>query len=211
MAAQIILELTLSFDALTGIHSENGPHELMQFLITALGAIIAIWALFKFNLKEHKLLALWLGLAAICCLYVAGEEVSWGQHFALWSTPEFWMHLNDQQETNLHNVSSWFDQKPRLILEIGILFGGIIIPLLQKYKPALVPAQFDFIYPPAQLWVIAVLAIGGKIIVKITESFDVILFNRFSEVEELLLFYFVFLYLLWLKSKIEQGISKGNL
>ena len=211
MAIQIIMELTLSFDTLTRLNTENGPVELLQFFAVTAGAVIAIWALFKFNIKEHKLLALWLGLATICCIYVAGEEVSWGQHFALWSTPEFWMHLNDQQETNLHNVSSWFDQKPRLILEIGILFGGIIIPLLQKYKPALVPAQFDFIYPPAQLWVIAVLAIGGKIIVKIAESFDVILFNRFSEVEELLLFYFVFLYLLWLKNKIEQGIPKGNL
>lgn len=205
MVIQICMEIFLSHDVLKGLHSENGPYEIAQFLITSAAFVISVWALTRLDFKQDRLLAGWFGLAAICCFYVAGEEISWGQHFADWGTPEFWMNLNDQQETNLHNVSSWFDQKPRLILEIGVVTGSIIIPLLKKYKATLVPQQFEIIYPPVQLAVIAALAIGGKIAVKIGESFDLVLFNRYSEVEELLLFYFVFLYLLWLKNKVSKA------
>ena len=202
---QIILELSLSSKVLGILHSENGPHEILQFLVTAAACGVAVMSLKLVNRNTQKWLYVWLGLAAICCFYVAGEEISWGQHFASWNTPEFWTTYNDQQETNLHNVSSWFDQKPRLILEISVLTGGIIIPLLLKFKPTIVPQKFTIIYPPACLALIAALAIGGKIVVKIAESYDVILFSRFSEVEELFLFYFVFLYLIALKRRLASA------
>src|SRR3546814_4167282 len=54
---------------------------------------------------------------------MAGEEASWGQHYAGWLTPDNWQALNDQGETNLHNTSSWLDQKPRTLLEIGVIVG----------------------------------------------------------------------------------------
>jgi hypothetical protein len=57
--------------------------------------------------------------------YMAGEEVSWGQWFFMWDTPDTFLEINDQHETNLHNVSSWMDQKPRLLLELWALFGAI--------------------------------------------------------------------------------------
>ena len=203
MIVQIILEVTLPSSILSPMHSENGPHELMQFFLAACGCGVAVFTLSKLDYKSvQKWLAGWIFLAAICCFYVAGEEISWGQHILDWATPEFWKNVNDQQETNLHNVSSWLDQKPRLILEIGILFGGIIFPLLQKYRPGTLPQQFSIIYPPAILSVTAVIALGSKLIVKITESFDIVLFNRYSEVEEMYLFYFVLIYLVCLKRKI---------
>ena len=52
--------------------------------------------------------------------------MSWGQHLAGWSTPDAIAELNDQQETNLHNMSSWLDQKPRLALELWIVFSALL-------------------------------------------------------------------------------------
>lgn len=199
---QIILETVLSPRTLGFLHSENGPHELLQFLVMVAGFIVALVTLFKMDIKANKWLAGWAGLAALCCLYVAGEEISWGQHFLDWTTPDFWNNYNDQQETNLHNVSSWLDQKPRLLLETGVLTGGIILPLLLRFKPALVPQKFNMIYPPSYLAVVAVLALLPKIIAKIAENYDIILFERVSEVQELYLFYFVLLYLLAFKGRV---------
>ena len=51
------------------------------------------------------------------CLYIAGEEMSWGQHFFHWNTPEYWAEVNRQEETNLHNTYAIFEKTPRSILE----------------------------------------------------------------------------------------------
>lgn len=66
-------------------------------------------------------------LVTIGCVYFAGEEISWGQHLLGWQTPEELKAINDQRETNLHNISSWLDQKPRFLLELFVLFGGVIL------------------------------------------------------------------------------------
>ena len=203
MLAQIVLEISLSGHPgiLAHLHSEDGPHEAVQFLFIAAAFVIAVIALAQMDLKAKKWLAAWIGLAAICCFYVAGEEISWGQHILKWSTPDYWAHFNDQQETNLHNTSSWLDQKPRLLLEIGIVTGGLLIPLMMKYKPALVPARFNIIYPPPYLAVIALLALFVKLAEKLAGAMGIVIFERASEIEELYLFYFVFLYLIVIRKR----------
>ena len=35
-------------------------------------------------------------IGALSCLYIAGEEMSWGQHFFHWNTPEYWAMVNRQ-------------------------------------------------------------------------------------------------------------------
>lgn len=156
---------------------------------------------FDIQVKE-KLLRLWFFLASICCLYVAGEEVSWGQHIWDWATPDFWGHVNDQQETNLHNTSSWLDQKPRLILLLGIFCGGVIAPLLQKKNILKLPPSLNIIMPSSKLGLIACFAFIPYIVEKIFELYDVRIFVRFSEVQELYMFYFVLLYLVMLRRKV---------
>jgi hypothetical protein len=101
----------------------------------------------------------WLVLAALCCLYVTGEETSWGQHLFGWSTPEEWAAVNDQNETNLHNTSAWFDQKPRLLLGIAIGVGGIGVPLLALRRPAIRRGRFAIVLPPFVTLPAAVIAI----------------------------------------------------
>lgn len=205
MAVQTGIEIFLPLQLRETIHSENGPHETLQFLVAAAGFFIAIATLMQINRRNEPLMTGWLALAALGCFYVAGEEISWGQHLLDWTTPDFWLDVNDQQETNLHNTSSWLDQKPRLLLEIGVLTGGLLIPLLKKHKPSLVPARFEPYYPPAYLWVIALLALGPKLMEKVAESIDIVLFQRVSEVEELYLFYFVLLYLLALRGRLTRS------
>ncbi len=201
---QLVLEFVLPWKVLAAMHSENGPHELMQFLILVAAFSIAVRTLFLIGFSSRKPLFFWVLIAALSCFYVAGEEVSWGQHFMSWATPEFWQTINDQQETNLHNTSSWLDQKPRLLLEIGVIVGGLLIPWLRAKKSSMVPERFDIIYPPAWLGVTALIALMIKLVDKIGETIEINIFERASEVQELYLFYFVLLYLVQLMSRVKN-------
>lgn len=109
--------------------SERGIVELVTPLIAIIAAAFGLLALKGSPALPARWLKVWILLGALGAFYFAGEELSWGQQLWHWTTPEYWQGVNDQRETNLHNVSSWLDQKPRLLLQIGILIGGIIYPL----------------------------------------------------------------------------------
>lgn len=199
---QIILEISLPVSLLAVMHTENAPHEIAQWVIIGGALAVALAALLKINPRKDKWLFAWVSVAALSCFYVMGEEISWGQHFLNWDTPEYWRNVNDQHETNLHNTSSWLDQKPRLLLFIGIVMGGIIFPLLQKYKPGTLPEKFAIIYPPAFLMPTALLVLGPYLAEKILAAFDGGFFERVSEVQEIYMFYFVLLYMIVLRRRI---------
>ena len=193
---QVILELTVDKTIVSISHSENGPHELMQFFFITMAGVVAALILIKFHSVMNLLIKAWIFIALLACIYVSGEEVSWGQHFFDWTTPDFWSELNDQQETNLHNTSSWLDQKPRLILEIGVIVGGLLMPLIEKFKPSWLKTKFEVLYPPITLWVTALMAELPKYIEKINNELGNDFFVRESEIQELFFFYFVLLYLI---------------
>ncbi len=204
LVAQIVMEFTLSKQALSHLLSESGPHEFAEFILLVAAFFVAVRLLFNIDRKEMPWIWAWVMIAAACCFYVAGEEISWGQHFLKWSTPDYWLHFNDQYETNLHNTSAWFDQKPRLLLEIGVVVGGLIIPFLRRFKPSLLPVRFEIIYPSSLLVVTALLAMMPKLVHSVYELMDISLFQRVSEVQELYFFYFVLLYLFFLRKRIAQ-------
>ena len=204
MALQIGIEIFTSRELQTWMVSENGPIETLQalILVAAIGVAVS-W--FFIKAEKTPLLNFWFALAAVCCFYVAGEEVSWGQHIWNWTTPEYWSEVNDQQETNLHNTSSWLDQKPRLILELGIIFGGLVAPILKKYNLLRLPEKLDILMPSPKLAVIALLILVPKLVEKAFEMIDVAVFARISEVQEVYMFYFVLIYLIMLKTTVGRG------
>lgn len=205
MGVQILIEIFLEGELLSIMHSENGPHESFQAIFAGLGFCVALYSFFNSKISHTYLLRAWFGLAALCCFYVAGEEISWGQHIWDWTTPDFWTEVNDQQETNLHNTSSWLDQKPRLVLLLGIVGGTLIAPLLKKRGLLKLPERLDILLPPKELTVIALLVVIPQLLEKIFELFDILIFARFSEVQELYMFYFVLLYLVMLKAKVRKS------
>lgn len=200
---QISFEILFSANLLAKLYSEGGPTETMQFLCMLAASFVAGYSLTKVKFSDHRGIFSWLLLALICSIYVAGEEVSWGQHILSWSTPDYWKSFNDQAETNLHNMTSWLDQKPRLLLLIGIIVGGLITPLLQKYKEEWVPQKFNIIYPPKYLCIPAFFCLAIQIIDGIDERLeDLVIFERSSEIQEFYMFYFVLLYLLAFHKRI---------
>jgi len=73
-------------------------------------------------------------LFTLGCIYFGGEEASWGQHYFGWGTPEALAAVNAQQETNIHNIAGIFDQLPRNLLALGVLVGGLIVPITMRVR-----------------------------------------------------------------------------
>ena len=201
IVGQIGIELFVPQQYMVPIHSEGGIHETLQSIVLMFALIIGLAALVRIDWGKQKLLGLWFLLACACCVYVSGEEISWGQHVLNWNTPSYWAQFNDQNETNLHNTSAWLDQKPRLILFIGIAFGGLVIPALRRWKPSKLPARFAVLYPSDTLAVTAMGVTFPYLVQEIVEAFGVNVFERVSEVQELYMYYFVMLYLWDLRAR----------
>lgn len=72
------------------------------------------------------------GLVGLFCLFVAGEEFSWGQRLIGYHPPEFFLEHNFQQEANLHNLPQSFLQ-PKWILMMALAGYGILLPVLSLH------------------------------------------------------------------------------
>lgn len=103
------------------------------FLVVAIGFCVSGISTAN-RLGLSSLLKAWLFIMIMGSAYFALEEISYGQHMFGWGTAETWKELNDQDETNLHNVHAMFDQVPRALLTLGILIGGIILPLYRHFR-----------------------------------------------------------------------------
>lgn len=154
-------------------------------------------------------LRMWVVLIVLGCLYIAGEELSWGQHLLHWRTPGWMEQVNDQGETNIHNISSWFDQKPRFLLELGILVGGVLRPLWvawraqgQRVRPM---TRATWLWPTFVCVPTGILAEMSRWPDRIAEwvGHDIQFVSlRHSEVQEYFIGLFIIIYLLSLKVRL---------
>lgn len=83
----------------------------------------------------------WL-LLGIAALYVALEEISWGQQFFDWESPEFFQKHNLQGETNLHNMltgpySTLLKDVLTWMLLATFIAYGVVYPLMYRAKVGL--------------------------------------------------------------------------
>jgi len=179
------------------MNDERGGVELAQWLVLVAAVVVALRLLALPEVRRRPALFAWIGLAGLACFYVAGEEISWGQHLAQWNTPEYWRAVNDQGETNLHNTSSWFDQKPRTLLELGVIVGGLLGPALRRWRPGLLRGAADLLVPVAATLPIAAIAEFAGL----DKRLGLDLFFRPSEVQELYFYLFALAYLLVLGAR----------
>lgn len=201
---QLVIEVTVPSKAYANLMSEGGPHEFVQFIFVLAAFCLAVRLLMKH--RDMPLwMKIWVGIAALGCFYIGGEEISWGQHFIGWVTPDYWAAVNDQHETNLHNTSSWLDQKPRILLEIGVLVGGLIMPLIARCKgPDIFPEWLSLIAPHKSLAASASLLMVTKLEDHLSDLVGFTIIGRDSEVGELYIYYFILLYLIYLGRRLKR-------
>jgi hypothetical protein len=78
--------------------------------------------------------ALWYLSTAVLCLFLLGEEISWGQHVLGFESSEHMLVINAQAETNLHNLN--------LSLLFGIPAESALYPVFSNFNHLLNPAYY---------------------------------------------------------------------
>ncbi|MFY0614325.1 MAG: hypothetical protein JXQ99_22545 [Hyphomicrobiaceae bacterium] len=186
------------------MHPEGyGILELLHLIIPLAGMVVALEMLARRWVRSHRLVLIWTILLALGCLYIAGEEHSWGQHFLHWETPQYWEKINRQNETNLHNVAHLFGKTPKLILEILIAVGGLLIPFATLFKPTIHQLPFALFLPASVMVPTAFLVVVTKIWDVLSKQ-DILpaLATRTSEVEETFIYLFIFYYIIIFRRRV---------
>lgn len=70
-------------------------------------------------------------LVGLFCLFVAGEEVSWGQRLVGYTPPDVFLEHNTQQEANVHNFTGIFG-RPKWMLIMALAGYGLALPVLAR-------------------------------------------------------------------------------
>jgi len=182
-----------------------GILEFAHFVIPLLGLLIAARLLFLPFVRGRPAVLAVTAIGAASCLYISGEEMSWGQHIFHWSTPDYWAMVNRQEETNLHNTYAIFEKTPRSILEVGIFIGGLLVPLAAPFMPWLRAFRMSLFLPAAALVPTALGAIIFKLIDRLQQG-DYIptLVVRPSETIEVYLYFFILAYLIVFARRIQE-------
>lgn len=150
--------------------AENGT---VLILLPGIAAGIAVLRHFRDRLPLW--LAGWLLGCILACVYFAGEEASWGQHYLRWAAPEALQGLNDQNETNLHNIGTWLDQKPRTLVELWVVVAGLFLPLwwqIRKRVPIGGKEWREWFWPTSVGILTAAIFLGTLIVGKASKIYD---------------------------------------
>jgi hypothetical protein len=184
--------------------------ELTQFFLAAGASVLCLTAL-RFKVVKGSTL-LWIAVLffALAAFYIAGEEHSWGQHFFNWNTPAYWSEINRQQETNLHNTSAWFNQRPKLVFDAAMFVGGLLIPFVQLWTGYFSQPLLALLTPALAIAPAAAIALCFKIVDDLGK--DVLgyaLYTRPSEVVETFQYLYMLYYVIVLRRRLSALDAAG--
>lgn len=196
----------------TYMSPETGVVETVQFALLVLTAWLAARLLTRRAVAKAHWFRVWSLLLLVGAIYVGGEEASWGQHYLGWSTPDTWQAVNDQNETNLHNTSSWLDQKPRAILEVAVLFGALLLPLARRTRLYPRNPKIAYLVPTARCVPAAAMVLAARIDDWVADYFtsQPVAFYRPAEVEELFIYTVLVIYSMDLLRRVKHRAPRHD-
>ena len=86
--------------------------------------------MYRNNIESFKLI--FVSLIVLGLIFVGLEEVSWGQWIFYFKSPEYFQELNNQRETNIHNLKHFHVIFEYIRVFIGV--GGLISIFLNNTK-----------------------------------------------------------------------------
>jgi hypothetical protein len=189
---------------------ENSPS---AFLI--IGICFCVSMLRKDHVWDDKTLRFWLFAFIAASVYFGGEDENWSEYWFNWDTPQYFLENNKEQETNIHNMSTWFNQKPRLAMDIWALVACMLVPLgwtwPKRATAKFVPAVF---WPQTTSFIFVVVLC---FMIEIADQFDNLIFPpdglqaatgiRLSEVQEMTLAYLMLLYAMDLHKRLTAPVT----
>lgn len=115
------------------VTGEDGIAENVQVFIYGITFILALITVRLHWQAKERLIALLYVVLCVGIVFLIGEEISWGQRIFGWGTTGVFADINQQQETNLHNIKGVQDLFKWVQLLVGAY--GVFLPLLVKRLP----------------------------------------------------------------------------
>jgi hypothetical protein len=190
---------------------ESGILETAQFIFMVMGLALAVQLLFDPFVRRRPLVFAVTLIAALSCLYIGGEEVSWGQHIFFWQNPELVTAVNNEGEFSIHNMNKAFERTPRAVLELGVLIGGLVVPAVCAFLPRLRQSRVALFLPSAVLVPAALFMLAFKIGSTASKwGGHALMAARPSEAVEFYLYFFIFAYLVIFERRIREIEREGR-
>lgn len=117
---------------------EDGLIEYLTFFNYLLAFFVGLLMANTFRRQGRKILFALYFLLSLFFVFVAGEEISWGQRIFNIRPPAFFLENSFQWETNLHNLKQVRDIDPYLAAKVFIfigLVGAFAWAVLACFKP----------------------------------------------------------------------------
>jgi hypothetical protein len=141
------------------VNREDGLVEWATAIVYLVAAGFAISLVLNFGRRKEKIYALLYAGLAVGMIFVAMEEISWGQRVFGIDTPGFVEDINEQNEITLHNVEGFPLHEAYIAVGVYGAFSRMIAtPILGKSYPHLVNlltpprALFLYFFIPALLY-----------------------------------------------------------
>ena len=198
--------------ALVAKDEAGGPIELLTIVVLVPALLAGLSMLRHREHLPHRFLAPWIVLCTLAAAYFAGEEASWGQWWFGWETPAAWAQWNRQGETNLHNLHPLLGRHPRTLVEIAMLLGGVVMPLVHRRRPPDPASLGSWLWPTFMCLPTAALTQVVRGFRPLSQALDAGWLHPAgsSEVRELLTAWFVLLYLLSLRRRLAAARRTGS-
>lgn len=145
--------------------NESGMVESLG-AIACLLASVFFFAQAKWRKRGNHLQAFWAVLFGVGCFFIAGEEVSWGQHLFNFEVPAHIAAQNFQQEFNIHNSkliqssnNAWSSLFMKVLLAYLLIFPLCVVAFPSIYQ------YFNWLnlpIPSIYIALIALLALLGN-------------------------------------------------
>lgn len=108
---------------------ENGLVEWLTFIFFVIATFMAARLSFRYWKAKQYFYAFVLATIAASTLFLAGEEIAWGEFALQFKTSDFFLTHNVQQETTLHNLVP-----VQQVMWYGYIFIGIVDGILLFFK-----------------------------------------------------------------------------
>ena len=166
---------------------ENSILELGTFVSILAAALLAFWLAPRMHRGHGAAASVALSMFGIGCLFIAGEEIAWGQWFFAYETPLGLRDLNTQGEMTLHNIEGLQGKSEAFRMVFGL--GGLLGIVLGRHR------LLKAVAPPSELlgWFVLIAFFGaGELLtdwvtLPIEPIHDGLRSKLFSEFQELVI------------------------
>lgn len=168
---------------------EDGLVEWTTFFFALIAACAAGWITYCRWTDGYRSQAVLFGLFTLALVFLAGEEISWGQRVFGFETPESLENLNRKNEMNLHNIGNFLSWTPFITLVAGMLGMSAWVINRRIRVERYIDDGGKFFIPPfflsSSFLIVLLFSLSQFTILPLTGNTS----TRFAEVSELCLAY----------------------